>query len=69
MLPLPGSPSSSWARFCERFKAIFSGADPRVCIAFWLFGKNRPLIQHETFISRSQRLTDILRLVSLRRFN
>lgn len=40
MLPLPGAPSSSWARFRERFKAIFSGADPRVCIAFWLFGKN-----------------------------
>lgn len=39
MLPLPGSPASSWARFRERFKAIFSGADPRVCIAFWLFGK------------------------------
>ena len=39
MLPLPGSPSSSWARFRERFRAIFSGADPRVCIAYWLFGK------------------------------
>lgn len=39
MLPLPGAPSSSWARFRERLKAIFSGADPRVCIAFWLFGK------------------------------
>ncbi|KAI9934940.1 hypothetical protein ASPWEDRAFT_44480 [Aspergillus wentii DTO 134E9] len=38
MLPLPGAPSSSWALFRERFKAIFSGADPRVCIAFWLFG-------------------------------
>ncbi|KAE8352666.1 protein btn1 [Aspergillus coremiiformis] len=38
MLPLPGAPSSSWARFRERLGAIFSGADPRVCIAFWLFG-------------------------------
>lgn len=38
MLPLPGSPSSSWARFRERLKAVFSGANPRVCAAFWLFG-------------------------------
>ncbi|KIX02112.1 protein btn1 [Rhinocladiella mackenziei CBS 650.93] len=37
-LPLPGSPSSSWVRFVERLKHSFSGADPRVCIAFWLFG-------------------------------
>ncbi|KAE8149343.1 protein btn1 [Aspergillus avenaceus] len=38
MLPLPGTPSASWARFRERLGALFSGADPRVCIAFWLFG-------------------------------
>ncbi|ETI27854.1 protein btn1 [Cladophialophora carrionii CBS 160.54] len=37
-LPLPGSPSSSWALFAERLKHTFSGASPRVCIAFWLFG-------------------------------
>ncbi|OAP57947.1 protein btn1 [Fonsecaea erecta] len=37
-LPLPGSPSSSWAIFLERLKQSFSGADPRVCVAFWLFG-------------------------------
>ncbi|EXJ63945.1 protein btn1 [Cladophialophora yegresii CBS 114405] len=36
-LPLPGSPSSSWALFAERLKHTFSGASPRVCIAFWLF--------------------------------
>lgn len=38
MLPLPGAPASSWARFCQRLKLIFSGADPKVCVAFWLFG-------------------------------
>ncbi|KAK2752167.1 battenin CLN3 protein [Onygenales sp. PD_40] len=38
MLPLPGAPSSSWAMFRERLRALFSGADPRVCTAFWLFG-------------------------------
>ncbi|KAL9603173.1 MAG: hypothetical protein Q9219_001376 [cf. Caloplaca sp. 3 TL-2023] len=38
MLPLPGSPSSSWAMFTARLRAIFSGADVRVCTAFWLFG-------------------------------
>lgn len=38
MLPLPGTPSASWARFRARLSALFSGADPRVCVAFWLFG-------------------------------
>ncbi|KAL3462924.1 CLN3 protein-domain-containing protein [Aspergillus heterothallicus] len=38
MLPLPGSPSSSWARFRAQFAALFHGADPKVCVAFWLFG-------------------------------
>lgn len=38
-LPLPGSPSSSWAIFRERLRQTFNGADPRVCIAFWLFGE------------------------------
>lgn len=38
-LPLPGSPGTSWATFGERMKQTFNGADPRVCIAFWLFGK------------------------------
>ncbi|KAL3489852.1 CLN3 protein-domain-containing protein [Aspergillus germanicus] len=38
MLPLPGSPSSSWARFRAQFTALFHGADPKVCVAFWLFG-------------------------------
>ncbi|RAL17756.1 CLN3-domain-containing protein [Aspergillus homomorphus CBS 101889] len=38
MLPLPGAPSSSWAQFRGRLAALFHGADPRVCVAFWLFG-------------------------------
>lgn len=50
MLPLPGAPSSSWAQFCQRFRALFralfSGADPRVCVAFWLFGES---MQTEAF--------------------
>ena len=37
-LPLPGSPSSSWAMFCSRLNAIFHGADKRVVSSFWLFG-------------------------------
>ena len=40
MLPLPGSPASSWAMYRARLAAIFRGADPRVCTAFWLFGKH-----------------------------
>ncbi|KAL4971812.1 CLN3 protein-domain-containing protein [Aspergillus desertorum] len=38
MLPLPGAPSSSWARFRAQLGALFHGADPKVCVAFWLFG-------------------------------
>ncbi|KAF2678657.1 batten's disease protein Cln3 [Lentithecium fluviatile CBS 122367] len=32
-LPMPGSPA-----YRARLKAVFEGADPRVCAAFWLFG-------------------------------
>ncbi|KAN0112337.1 batten's disease protein Cln3 [Hyaloscypha variabilis] len=38
LLPLPGSPGSSWAIYKARFRAIFQGADASVLIAFWLFG-------------------------------
>ncbi|MCJ1294830.1 G1/S-specific cyclin cln3 [Xylographa carneopallida] len=38
MLPLPGAPSTSWAMYRSRLRAAFAGADPRVCLAFWLFG-------------------------------
>ncbi|KAL1966135.1 hypothetical protein VTN77DRAFT_4883 [Rasamsonia byssochlamydoides] len=38
LLPLPGTPASTWARFRERFKAIFNDANPRVCAAFWFLG-------------------------------
>jgi battenin len=37
-LPLPGSPSASWPTFISRIKQTFHGAEPRVLIAFWLFG-------------------------------
>ncbi|KAF3008795.1 battenin CLN3 protein, partial [Curvularia kusanoi] len=36
-LPMPGSPAASWAVYRARLKAVFDGADPRVCAAFWLF--------------------------------
>ncbi|PYI24662.1 CLN3-domain-containing protein [Aspergillus violaceofuscus CBS 115571] len=38
MLPLPGAPALSWSQFRGRLAALFHGADPRVCVAFWLFG-------------------------------
>ncbi|KAF1917054.1 batten's disease protein Cln3 [Ampelomyces quisqualis] len=38
LLPMPGSPASSWATYRARLKAVFDGADARVCLAFWLFG-------------------------------
>ncbi|RPB13051.1 batten's disease protein Cln3 [Morchella conica CCBAS932] len=37
-LPVPGSPSSSLAAYKSRIRAAFIGANPRVCVAFWLFG-------------------------------
>ena len=46
MLPFPGTPSSSWAMWKSRLKAIFEAADPRVCTAFWLFG-TRIIIHHQ----------------------
>lgn len=39
MLPLPGSPGSSWAMYKQRLKAVFAGADTSVLVAFWLFGR------------------------------
>ncbi|PWY69756.1 lipase [Aspergillus heteromorphus CBS 117.55] len=30
--------TSSWSRLQERFRGLFHGADPRVCVAFWLLG-------------------------------
>ncbi|QDS74108.1 battenin CLN3 protein [Venturia effusa] len=35
---MPGTPSASWPLYKARLKAVFDGADPRVCAAFWLFG-------------------------------
>jgi battenin len=39
MLPVPGSPASSWPLYRARFRAVFQGADPFVLVAFWLFGR------------------------------
>ncbi|OTB04547.1 hypothetical protein M426DRAFT_58371 [Hypoxylon sp. CI-4A] len=38
LLPLPGSPSSSWALYRARLASIFQNADTSVLVAFWLFG-------------------------------
>ncbi|KAK6083329.1 Protein BTN1-like protein 2 [Seiridium cupressi] len=38
LLPMPGSPSSSWAIYKARLVAIFKNADNAVLVAFWLFG-------------------------------
>ncbi|KAI1764848.1 Batten's disease protein Cln3 [Hypoxylon sp. FL1150] len=38
LLPMPGSPSSSWAVYRARFASIFRNADASVLVAFWLFG-------------------------------
>ncbi|KAI0891306.1 Batten's disease protein Cln3 [Annulohypoxylon nitens] len=38
LLPMPGSPSSSWAIYRARLASIFQNADTSVLVAFWLFG-------------------------------
>jgi len=45
-LPMPGSPSASRELYWARLKAVFKGADPRVCAAFWLFGMSGPTTCH-----------------------
>ncbi|OLN81974.1 Protein BTN1-like protein 2 [Colletotrichum chlorophyti] len=37
-LPMPGSPSSSWALYRARLSALFRHADTQVIVAFWLLG-------------------------------
>lgn len=38
LLPMPGSPSSSWAVYRARLSAMFRHADTQVVVAFWLLG-------------------------------
>ncbi|KAI0535914.1 Batten's disease protein Cln3 [Xylaria digitata] len=38
LLPMPGSPSASWAVYKARLASIFHNSDISVLIAFWLFG-------------------------------
>ncbi|KAI1343661.1 BTN1 protein [Xylariaceae sp. FL0016] len=38
LLPMPGSPSSSWALYRARLASIARNADVAVLVAFWLFG-------------------------------
>ncbi|KAI9891567.1 MAG: battenin CLN3 protein [Vezdaea aestivalis] len=38
MLPPPGAPGATWARYKAGLASLFEGADLRVCAAFWLFG-------------------------------
>ncbi|KAK5989423.1 Protein BTN1 [Cladobotryum mycophilum] len=38
LLPMPGSPSSSWALYAARFKALVRHPNARVIVAFWLLG-------------------------------
>ncbi|KAI1434018.1 Batten's disease protein Cln3 [Xylaria sp. CBS 124048] len=38
MLPMPGSPSASWALYRARLVTVFQNSNVAVLIAFWLFG-------------------------------
>ncbi|KAI8625081.1 protein btn-1 [Xylariaceae sp. FL1651] len=38
LLPMPGSPSSSWALYKARLSSVFHDTDASVFVAFWLFG-------------------------------
>lgn len=38
LLPMPGSPSASWALYRARLASVFRNSDVYVIVAFWLFG-------------------------------
>ncbi|CAG9988632.1 unnamed protein product [Clonostachys byssicola] len=38
LLPMPGTPSSSWALYAARTRAAFKNPDMKVVVAFWLLG-------------------------------
>ncbi|KAK0382983.1 hypothetical protein NLU13_8899 [Sarocladium strictum] len=38
LLPIPGSPSSSWAIYSAKMQSIFHHPDMRVVVAFWFLG-------------------------------
>ncbi|KAI0412997.1 Batten's disease protein Cln3 [Xylaria grammica] len=38
LLPMPGSPSASWALYRARLASVFQNSDTPVLAAFWLFG-------------------------------
>lgn len=41
LLPMPGSPSSSWAVYRARLASILGHSDTKVVAAFWLFGQSQ----------------------------
>ena len=65
MLPFPGHPSSSWPMYRARLQAIFAGADPRVCIAFWLFGRYPPKIAPDQLVNDLGLINNVLYVVIL----
>jgi len=64
-LPLPGSPASSWAVYKARFKAVFDGAEPRVCAAFWLFGDIHPPLSKCTPLTPQGLINNVLYVIIL----
>ncbi|KAJ5758576.1 hypothetical protein N7520_005732 [Penicillium odoratum] len=68
-MPLEETSPSLWSRFRGRLKGAFSGADPRVCIAFWLFGLSKTqmkLIYHVTNpIFRAGLINNVLYVILL----
>ncbi|PKS10893.1 hypothetical protein jhhlp_002651 [Lomentospora prolificans] len=38
LLPMPGTPGSSWAIYKARIKALWKNSEATVVVAFWLFG-------------------------------
>lgn len=38
LLPMPGSPSSSWALYSARINSLVKHPNMRVVVAFWLLG-------------------------------
>ncbi|KAM0512898.1 hypothetical protein ACHAPE_008401 [Trichoderma viride] len=58
LLPMPGSPSSSWAIYGSRFTNLVKHPSTRVVVAFWLLGAHsNPITSHAYSVRHATELT------------
>lgn len=58
LLPMPGSPPSSWAIYGSRLHSLVKHPNTRVVVAFWLLGAHsNPIICHVNLVRHAAELT------------